>query len=118
MGSLLTGSVQSWLAGVVATFSPLIALIVGFEGRLVPLATPRRDVRSRATWGSRGHWRLMGGHRPRSAVLVAGYHGADLISPTVNFRATIPSLAKQPSHPNVSRITRAHSGSLCDIDAR
>jgi len=32
MDSLLTGSVQSWLAVVVATFSPLIALIVGFEG--------------------------------------------------------------------------------------
>jgi hypothetical protein len=32
MGNLLTGSVQSWLAVVVATLSPLIALIVGFEG--------------------------------------------------------------------------------------
>jgi hypothetical protein len=31
MGSLFTGSVQSWLA-VVAILSPLTALIVGFEG--------------------------------------------------------------------------------------
>jgi hypothetical protein len=32
MDSLLTGSVQSWLAVAAATLSPLIALIVGFEG--------------------------------------------------------------------------------------
>ena len=32
MDSLFTGSVQSWFAVVVATLSPLIALIVGFEG--------------------------------------------------------------------------------------
>jgi hypothetical protein len=32
MDNLLTGSAQSWLAVVVATLSPLIALIVGFEG--------------------------------------------------------------------------------------
>ena len=32
MESFFTGSVQSWLAVVVATLSPLIALIVGFEG--------------------------------------------------------------------------------------
>jgi hypothetical protein len=32
MDSLPIGSVQSWLAVVVATLSPLIALIVGFEG--------------------------------------------------------------------------------------
>jgi len=32
MDSLLTGSVQSWLAVTAATLSPLIALIVGFEG--------------------------------------------------------------------------------------
>ena len=32
MNSFFTGSVQSWLAVVVATLSPLIALIVGFEG--------------------------------------------------------------------------------------
>jgi hypothetical protein len=32
MEVLPTGSVQSWLAVVVATLSPLTALIVGFEG--------------------------------------------------------------------------------------
>ena len=32
MDSLFTGSVQSWLAVVAATLSPLIALIAGFEG--------------------------------------------------------------------------------------
>jgi hypothetical protein len=32
MDSLFTGSVQSWLAVVVAILSPLTALIVGFEG--------------------------------------------------------------------------------------
>jgi hypothetical protein len=32
MDSLFTGSVQSWLAVAAATLSPLIALIVGFEG--------------------------------------------------------------------------------------
>ena len=32
MDSFFTGSMQSWLAAVVATLSPLIALIVGFEG--------------------------------------------------------------------------------------
>jgi hypothetical protein len=32
MDSFFTGSVQSWLAVVVATLSPLTALIVGFEG--------------------------------------------------------------------------------------
>jgi hypothetical protein len=32
MDSLFTGSVQSWLAVVVAPLGPLIALIVGFEG--------------------------------------------------------------------------------------
>jgi hypothetical protein len=32
MDSFFTGTVQSWLAVVVATLSPLTALIVGFEG--------------------------------------------------------------------------------------
>jgi hypothetical protein len=32
MDSLFTGSVQSWFAVVVATLSPLTALIAGFEG--------------------------------------------------------------------------------------
>jgi hypothetical protein len=32
MDSFLTGSVQSWHAVVVATLSPVVALIVGFEG--------------------------------------------------------------------------------------
>jgi hypothetical protein len=32
MDSFFTGSVQSWLAVVVATLSPFIALMVGFEG--------------------------------------------------------------------------------------
>jgi hypothetical protein len=32
MDSLPIGSVQSWLAVVVATLGPLTALIVGFEG--------------------------------------------------------------------------------------
>jgi hypothetical protein len=32
MDNLLTGSAQSWLAVVLATLSPLTALIVGFEG--------------------------------------------------------------------------------------
>jgi hypothetical protein len=32
MDSFPIGSVQSWLAVVVASLSPLIALIVGFEG--------------------------------------------------------------------------------------
>jgi hypothetical protein len=32
MDSFFTGSVQSWFAVVVATLSPMIALIVGFEG--------------------------------------------------------------------------------------
>ena len=32
MDSLPVGSMQSWLAVAVATLSPLIALIVGFEG--------------------------------------------------------------------------------------
>jgi hypothetical protein len=32
MDSFFTGSVQSWLAVVVVTLSPLVALIVGFEG--------------------------------------------------------------------------------------
>jgi hypothetical protein len=32
MDSFLSGSVQSWLAVVVAPLGPLIALIVGFEG--------------------------------------------------------------------------------------
>jgi hypothetical protein len=32
MDSLPIGSVQSWLAVVAATLSPLIGLIVGFEG--------------------------------------------------------------------------------------
>ena len=32
MGSLLTGSVQSWLAVAATTLGPLIALMVGFEG--------------------------------------------------------------------------------------
>ena len=32
MDSLPVGSMQSWLAVAVATLSPLIALVVGFEG--------------------------------------------------------------------------------------
>ena len=32
MDSFFTGSVQSWLAVAATTLSPLIALIVGFEG--------------------------------------------------------------------------------------
>ncbi|MGA7264974.1 MAG: hypothetical protein WA709_32080 [Stellaceae bacterium] len=32
MDGFFTGSVQSWLAVVVATLGPLVALIVGFEG--------------------------------------------------------------------------------------
>jgi hypothetical protein len=32
MDNLLTGSVPSWLAVAAATLSPLIALMVGFEG--------------------------------------------------------------------------------------
>ncbi len=32
MGIFFTGSVQSWLAVATATLSPLVALIVGFEG--------------------------------------------------------------------------------------
>ena len=32
MDSFFTGSVQSWLPVAAATLSPLIALIVGFEG--------------------------------------------------------------------------------------
>jgi hypothetical protein len=32
MGSLFTGSVQSWPAVALTTLGPLIALIVGFEG--------------------------------------------------------------------------------------
>ena len=32
MDSFFTGSVQSWLAVVVATLGPMIALIFGFEG--------------------------------------------------------------------------------------
>ena len=83
---------------------------------MVPPATPRRDVRSRATWGSRGHWRLMGGHRPRSAVLVAGYQGADLISPTVNFRATIPSVNDRVQ-PDTGAMSTLQSWAQCSIIA-
>jgi hypothetical protein len=32
MDNLLAGSVESWFAVVVATLSPLVAFIVGFEG--------------------------------------------------------------------------------------
>jgi hypothetical protein len=49
MGSLFTGSVQSWLAVAPATLSPLIALIVGFEG---------------ADWFLRRRLREMWGHPP------------------------------------------------------
>ena len=44
MDGFFTGSVQSWLAVAVTTLSPLIALIVGFEGTdwLLRLSSRRR----------------------------------------------------------------------------
>ena len=52
MDSFFTGSVQSWLPVAAATLSPLIALIVGFEGAdWFSPATARRGVRSRAIGG-------------------------------------------------------------------
>jgi hypothetical protein len=48
MDSLLTGSLQSWLAVVVATLSPLIALIVGFEGADWFLRRRSREICERA----------------------------------------------------------------------
>jgi len=58
----------------------------------------------------------MGGHRPRSAVLVAGYHGADLISPTVNFRATIPSVNDRVQ-PDTGAMSTLQSWAQCSIIA-
>jgi hypothetical protein len=54
MDSFFTGSVQSWLAVVVATFSPLVCARHWVRGgRLVaPAAAARSDGRSRATGGS------------------------------------------------------------------
>ena len=69
MDSFFTGSVQSWLAVVVATLGPLVALIVGFEGadwllrwrHSVGRALTRhwRAPRARTTVGSGplGKWR-------------------------------------------------------------
>jgi hypothetical protein len=62
MDSFPIGSVQSWLAVAATTLSPLIALIVGFENRLVaPAAAARSDGRSRAIGGRRGQGRLTAG---------------------------------------------------------
>jgi hypothetical protein len=56
MDSLFTGSVQSWLAVVATTLSPLIALMVGFEGADWFLRRrARSDGRSCAIEGSRGN---------------------------------------------------------------
>jgi hypothetical protein len=49
MNSLLTGSVQSWLVVVVAPLSPLIALIVGFEGTDWLLRRRLRECPGKAT---------------------------------------------------------------------
>ena len=53
MDSFFSGSVQPWLAMVVATLSPLIALIVGFEGAGCLLRRRLGEV-----WITR-HWRAL-----------------------------------------------------------
>jgi hypothetical protein len=53
MDSLPIGSAQSWLAVVVASLSPLIALIVGFEGADWLLRRQLGDLAKTAAQGSR-----------------------------------------------------------------
>jgi hypothetical protein len=53
MDSLFSGSVQSWLVVAAATLSPLIALIVGFEGADWLLRRQLGDRAKTAVQGSR-----------------------------------------------------------------
>ena len=90
MNSLLTGSVQSWLAVAATTLSPLIVLIVGFEEADWLLRRRLGEACEHARLGGEPGARAIDDRAPApSAVSVAGCDQV-LISPPVNLSATIP----------------------------